>query len=48
MKKKYKKLKVATKELRLAQGKGSKKYVRNVTFQSDESSESGDSGSESE
>jgi len=46
--KKIKKLKAATKELRLAQGKGSKKYARSVTFQSDESSESGDSGSESE
>ena len=46
--KKIKKLKAATKELRLAQGKGSKKYAKKVTFQSDESSESGDSGSESE
>ena len=48
MKKKYKKLKNATKEFRL---KNSKKYKRSVTFESDESNESSvsdDSGSESE
>ena len=48
MKKKYKKVKDATKELRLSKGKGSKKYKRSVTFVSDESSTSEDSGSESD